>query len=106
MPDTPLRTMRLLCKSRQRVYQTMATNDTRTSRPETNNSLQMLVISSWMYAPWGQDSVGILTPNFHRCSKSEIIGHKNRWIWSGFCSLGPGRILVHIRFEVRYLSIG
>lgn len=41
------------------LSQTMATNDTRTSRPETNNSLQMLVISSWMYAPWGQDSVGI-----------------------------------------------
>jgi SMC interacting uncharacterized protein involved in chromosome segregation len=42
------------------LSQTMATNDTRTSRPETNNSLQMLVISSWMYATWGQDSVATL----------------------------------------------
>ena len=54
-------------------------------------------------SPSGLDSVGMLIPSFQRRSKSDMIGRKNRWTSSGFCSFGPGRMLVHMRFEVRYL---
>ncbi len=54
--------------------------------------------------PLGLDSVGTIIPSFHRHNRSEMIGRKYNWISSGFCSLGPGRILVHMRFDVRYLE--
>ena len=55
-------------------------------------------------SPCGIDSVGHMIPSFHRRKRSETIGRKNRCISSGFCSFGPGRILVHMRFDVRYLE--
>ena len=55
-------------------------------------------------SPCGIDSMGHMIPSFHRCKRSEMIGHKNRCISSGFCSFGPGRILVHMRFNVWYLE--
>jgi hypothetical protein len=57
-----------------------------------------------MDSPPGLNSVGTVIPSFHRCKRSETMGRKNRWISSGFCSFGPGRMLVHIRFDVRYLE--
>jgi hypothetical protein len=57
-----------------------------------------------MGAPCGMDSVGHVIPSFHKRKRSETIGCKKRCISSGFCSFGPGRILVHIRFDVRYLE--
>jgi hypothetical protein len=55
-------------------------------------------------SPCGMDSVGHMIPSFHRCKRSETIGHKKHWISLGFCSFGPGRILMHIRFDVQYLE--
>lgn len=55
-------------------------------------------------SPSGLDSVGTLMPSFHRRRRLDMIGHKNYWILSGFCSFGPGRILVHMRFDVQYLD--
>ena len=55
-------------------------------------------------SPCGMDSVGHVIPSLHKCRRSETIGRKKRWISSGFCSFRPGRILVHIRFDVRYLE--
>lgn len=54
--------------------------------------------------PFGMDSVGTTIPSFHRRNRSEIIGRKYHWISSEDCSLGPGRMLVHMRFDVRYLE--
>jgi hypothetical protein len=56
------------------------------------------------HVPSGLDSVGTTIPSFHMRNRSEIIGRKYHWISSGDCSLGPGRILVHMRFDVRYLE--
>ena len=57
-----------------------------------------------IYIPCGLDSVRTVIPSFHRRKRSDTIGRKNLWISSGFCSFGPGRMLVHIRFDVRYLK--
>jgi len=57
-----------------------------------------------MNSPCGMDSVGHVIPSFHKHKRLETIGHKKHCISSGFCSFGHGRILVHIRFDVRYLE--
>jgi len=50
--------------------------------------------------PSGLDSVGTTIPSFHRRNRLEMIGRKYHWISSGDCSLGLGRILVHMRFDI------
>ena len=55
-------------------------------------------------SPYSMDSVGHMMPSFHKCRRSEIIGHKKCWISSGFCSFRPGRMLVHMRFDMWYLE--
>ncbi len=57
-----------------------------------------------MNSPCGMDSVGHVIPSFHKHKRSETIGHKKCCISLGFCSFGPGRILVHIRFDMQYLE--
>jgi len=57
-----------------------------------------------MNSPYGMDSVGHVIPSFYRCKRLETIGCKKCWILLGFCSFRPGRILVHIRFDVWYLE--
>ena len=53
--------------------------------------------------PSGLDSVGTVISSFHKHMRLDIIGRKNAWILSGDCSLGLGRMLVHIRFDIQYL---
>ena len=52
----------------------------------------------------GMDSVGHVMLSFYKCRSSETIGHRKCWISSGFCSFGPGRMLVHMRFDIWYLE--
>ena len=56
------------------------------------------------HVPSGWDSVGTVILSFHNRSKSDTIGCKNYWISSGPCSFGPGRMLVHNKFDVQYLE--
>jgi len=85
------------------LSQTIATSMTHTKWP-ARISLQAMLWWLIKYVPSFLDSVGITIPSLHNCKRSEMIGWRNCWISSRFCSLGPGRILIHKRFDVRYLE--
>ena len=54
--------------------------------------------------PSSLNSVGTMIPSFHRCNRSDIIGHKYPWILLGDCTLELERILMHIKFDIQYLK--
>ena len=56
--------------------------------------------SVWNVVPSGQDLVRTLIPFFQSWSKSEMMDRRKHCIWSGFCSLKPGRILVRRRLQI------
>lgn len=86
------------------LSQTTATRMTWTSRPGESRYWNVR-LEGWTRGtkPWGQEGVGTFIQCFQSWRKSDTIGRKKCWIWSGFCSFGLGRMLVSNRLDVQYL---